>query len=89
MKMIQYQIIKTAYRIKKIGLKQPRYERNRSVYNHRQEIIMQSDLMRQFWRSISFPSILLDVFSNIVFRKVYVIIFEMKYDTIFETEKNV
>ena len=52
MKLIRYQIIKTAYQIKKIGLKQTRYDRNRSVYNHRQEIIMQSDLMRQFWRSI-------------------------------------
>ena len=48
MKLIRYQIIKTAYQIKKIGLKQTRYDRN----NHRQEIIMQSDLMRQFWHSI-------------------------------------
>ena len=51
-KMTRYQIIKTAWQSRKIGLKQTRYDGNRSVYNHRQQIIMQSNLMRQFWRSI-------------------------------------
>ena len=51
-KMIQHQIIKTACQSRKIGLKQTRYDGNRSVNNQRQEIIMHSDLMRQLWRSI-------------------------------------
>ena len=52
-KMMQHQIIKTAYQSRKIGLKQTRYDGNRSVYNQRQEIIMHSDLIRQLWRWVS------------------------------------
>ena len=53
-KMIQHQIIKTACQSRKIGLKQTRYDGNKSVNNQRQEIIMHSDLMRQLWRSIHY-----------------------------------
>ena len=51
-KLIRYQIIKTTCQSIKIGQKQTSYDGNRSVYNHSEEIIMHSDLMRQLWRSI-------------------------------------